>query len=205
MAGVSRRTIQLYEDGAGAEVRVVDRLERFLGEPIAVALDLFAQTGPVRPSDADGPPESRRRTRGPQRASAAPGEHGSPAPEGAKRRRTPVAPTGDPVRDGVFRQLDGMGWEVVVTLRCPFDAFTHGPTRGEEEVLLTSVGSLRTALHRAELLQELARVIEGHAVFVVPDAPRTSLEGLPIVTMRELLRHRGRDELVDLINDRESL
>ncbi|SRR5579871_188553 len=205
VAGVSRRTIQLYEDGAGAEVRVVERLERFLGEPLAVAIDLFArmeaarsdETGPARPSRRPGRPASR----GPSAGADANEASGSPA---AERPRSPVAPTGDPVRDGVFRQLDGMGWEVVVTLRCPFDAFTHGPTRGEEEVLLTSVGSLRTALHRAELLQELARVIEGHAVFVVPEAGRTSLEGLPIVTIRELQRHRDRDELVDLISEREN-
>jgi putative transcriptional regulator len=203
VAGVSRRTIQLYEDGAGAEVRVVERLERYLGEPLALAIPLFGvrRAGPPAKGTADGA--------GKGRGAATAGRGGRPAPaesddEGSDRPRAPVAPTGDPVRDGVFQQLDGMGWEVVVTLRCPFDAFTHGPTRGEEEVLLTSVGTLRTALNRAQLLQELARVIEGHAVFVVPDATRTSLEGLPIVTLRELSRRRGRGELVDLLNEREN-
>lgn len=206
VAGVSRRTIQLYEDGAGAEVRIVERLERFLGEPLAVSIDLFAPLEPPRPGETT-PREASSRGTG---RSPSPGRTATAAtspertPEATERRRTPVAPTGDPIRDGVFRQLDGMGWEVVVTLRCPFDAFTHGPTRGEEEVLLTSVGSLRTALNRAQLLQELARVIEGHAVFVVPDAARRSLEGLPIVTLHELKRHRGRDELVDLISEREN-
>ena len=200
IAGVSRRTIQLYEDGAGAEVQVVERLEQYIGEPIALAIDLFHLTSTGR--------------------LPAPGRRGHPdepdAPTRAERSESPRSPptapargpqkTGDPVRDGVFRHLDDMGWQVVVTVRCPFDAFTTGPTRGEEEVLLTSVGTLRTAQHRAELLQELARVIEGHAMFVVPDGgPRgTSVGGLPLVTVRELARHRDRDELVDLINERES-
>ncbi len=200
IAGVSRRTIQLYENGAGAEVQVVERLERFIGEPIALAIDLLKMaSGGRAPPETAAPPES--------------GEEGRTV-GGAERRRkvgeitpnTNRSPqkTGDPIRDGVFRQLDDMGWEVVVTVRCPFDAFTHGPTRGEDEVLLTSVGTLRTAQHRAEILQQLARVIEGHAMFVVRDAPRGySVGGLPLVTIRELSRHHDRDELVDLINERE--
>lgn len=190
IAGVSRRTIQLYEDGAGAEVQVIERLEQYIGEPIAQALDLFrsepAHRGASEHSGSGTPAvPTRRRT---------------------ERRAKDRPASGDEMRDVVFRQLDGMGWEVVVTLRCPFDAFTHGATRGEDEVLLTSVGNLRTAQHRAEVLQELARVIEAHAMFVVRDVPRAfSVDGLPIVTVRELSRHRDRDELVDLLNEREGL
>ncbi len=203
IAGVSRRTIQLYEDGAGAEVDVVERLEAFTGEPIALAIDL------LRPR-VD--PRARREVAPDGRDAPDPTTSGSkdgrsPPKRGSSGARThEIASTGDPVRDGVFRQLDGMGWEVVVTLRCPFDAFTTGATRTEEEILLTSVGSLRSAHHRSEVLQELARVIEAHALFVVRDAPsRYSVDGLPIVTVRELSRHRDRDELVDLLNEREGL
>jgi putative transcriptional regulator len=201
IAGVSRRTIQLYEDGAGAEVQVVERLEQYIGEPIALAIDLFqlAMSGriPTVPPPASTDERASKENAAPEHPAHAP----APAPPG---NRAP-AKTGDPVRDGVFRQLDDMGWQVVVTVRCPFDAFTSGPTRREEEVLLTSVGTLRTAQHRAEILQELARVIEGHAMFVVPDSSGgSSVGGLPLVTVRELSRHRDRDELVDLINERES-
>ncbi len=194
VAGVSRRTIQLYEEGAGAEVDIVERLERFLGEPIALALDLFLRS----------PAEPPRR---PRSASV----DSEPSPDAGPRDREeggirPGEPrwTGDPMRDTVFRQLGGMGWEVVVTIRCPFDAFTHGPARNAEEILLTSVGSLRTAQHRAELLLQLARVAEGHAVFVVKETPpRTAVEGLPLLTVKELSRHRDRAELLELITERE--
>ncbi|HEY6238519.1 MAG TPA: transcriptional regulator [Thermoplasmata archaeon] len=203
IAGVSRRTIQLYEEGAGAEVDVVERLEEFTGEPIALAIELLR---PLLHSRG-----GREVAAGDGEASAATGPTARSDRGGAKRGATPaksheIASTGDPVRDGVFRQLDGMGWEVVVTLRCPFDAFTTGATRKEEEILLTSVGSLRSAHHRSEVLRELARVIEAHALFVVRDAPsRYSVDGLPIVTVRELSRHRDRDELVDLLNERAGL
>jgi putative transcriptional regulator len=203
IAGVSRRTIQLYEEGAGAEVDVVERLEEFTGEPIALAIDL------LQPSVN---PRARRERAGDVvdaaglKASNARSEAGPPRRGASGGKTHGVASTGDPVRDGVFRQLGGMGWEVVVTLRCPFDAFTTGATRTEEEILLTSVGNLRSAHHRSEVLKELARVIEAHALFVVRDAPaHFSVDGLPIVTVRELSRHRDRDELVDLLNERESL
>ena len=102
---------------------------------------------------------------------------------GPRRPRGPI-PTGDQLRDNVFEQLDGMGWRVVVTVRCPFDAFSQGATKGAEEILLTAVGSLRSAQHRAELLQQIARVAEGHALYVVREvSSRRSIEGLPVLTV----------------------
>lgn len=182
VAGVTRRTIQLYEDGGGAEISVVERIERYLHDTVAVPIQILpARTVPARRAPPEAPAEDE--------------------PE-----RTPSKPrrTGDVLRDDVFRSLDTMGWKVVVTVRCPFDAFTHADERGEEEILLTSVGSLRTALHRAEVLQGLARVIEGHSMFVTrTETNRESIEGLPIVTALELQRHRDRAELIELLSERE--
>ena len=182
IAGVSRRTIQLYEEGGGAEVTVIERLERYLAEPIARPLELFAESH-LEPDGAV--PTSERE------------ERGAPA--------RPPQPTGDPVRDGVLRQLDGMGWEVSVTIRCPFDALSHGDSRGEEMILLTSVGTLRTAQHRADLLLQLARVAEGRAMFVARETSGLrDVEGLPVLSVRELQRHRDREALVEEIEERGS-
>lgn len=180
VAGVSRRTIQLYEEGGGAEVAIVERIESFLGEPIVRPL-LLLEGAPAPGLSGRGRDETR--------------------PPG--RARPPS--TGDPVRDGVFRQLGGLGWQVTVTLRCPFDAFTQGERRGEEEILLTSVGSYRTALHRAEVLQQLARVAEGHALFVVEEAGAAKpLDGIAVLTVRQLKQHRDADELFDTIREQEA-
>lgn len=200
VAGVSRRTIQLYEEGAGAEVDVIERLERYLNDAIARPLDLFLLS-PAEERAVTAPAEPRKRSEKDDRPPARGPESEEAVSDGEHRR---LARTGDPLRDNVFLHLNGMGWEVVVTLRCPFDAFTHGDRRGEEEILLTSVGSLRSAAHRAEVLQGLARVAEGHALFVVEEIKRrTSIDGLPIVSVPELRRHRDRDELLDLIQERE--
>ncbi len=184
VAGVSRRTIQLYEEGTGAEMTIVERLEAYLGAPIAMPVELLAEAtvsreGNLAPGDEPGRPTK-------------------------SRRRSPVS-TGDALRDGVFRQLDGMGWEVVVTVRCPFDALTKGPVPSEEEILLTAVGSLRAAQHRADVLIKLARVAEGRAFFVVRDAaPRRSVEGLAVLSVGELKQQRDPDQLLETISEREN-
>ncbi len=177
VAGVSRRAIQLYEEGAGAELGVIERIESFFGEPIVRPIELFA-----RPPRRAGAAETRA-------------EETEPA-SGAPRKR---ARTGDPLRDGVLDRLDDLGLEVVVTVRAPFDAFTRTP-----EILLASVGSLRAALHRAEILHGLARVAEGHAMFVVREpVHRPSIFGLPILNVNELKRHRDRDDLLEELTERE--
>jgi putative transcriptional regulator len=178
IAGVSRRAIQLYEEGAGAEALVVERIETFLGETIVRPIALFDWSVHVRKGAREGTPEEKEAT-----------------PPASR----PQPRTGDAFRDGVVRQLDGMGLEVTVTVRAPFDALARTP-----DVLLAAAGSLRTALHRAEVLHGLARVAEGHALFVVPDpVPRPSYAGLPILTISELRRHRDPDELLEEITERE--
>ena len=137
VAGVSRRAIQLYEEGAGAEIDVIERLETYLGEPIVSPILVFGEAV-ARPTSSGPSPRGG--------SSTAP----SKEPAGGPTPTHPRARTGDPLRDGVIDQLDGLGFEVTVTVRAPFDAFSRSP-----QILLTGVGSLRTALHRAEILYEL--------------------------------------------------
>jgi putative transcriptional regulator len=178
VGGVSRRAIQLYEEGQGAEASVVERIEAYLDAPIVIPIELF------------GPP-----TRPPRRAPSEETKKGGKSPT----TEPPRAPTGDALRDGVFDQLDGMGLEVTVTIRAPFDAVARA-----REILLTGVGSLRAAAHRAEVLHGIARVAEGHAMFIVrEDVHRPSIAGLPILNVKELRRLRGPDELLDDLTERE--
>jgi putative transcriptional regulator len=177
IAGVSRRAIQLYEEGQGAEPSVVDRIEAYLDAPIVRPIDLFERRTVPRASSR------------PEGAAASKGE----------ASEHPPSPTGDPLRDGVFRQLDGMGLEVTVTIRAPFDALARA-----REILLTGVGSLRSAAHRAEVLNGIARVAEGHAMFIVHERThRLSIDGVPILDVRELKRHRNSEALLEELEARE--
>jgi putative transcriptional regulator len=174
IAGVSRRAIQLYEEGAGGEISVIERIEQFLGEPI------------VRPADLFGPTSRSRRD-----------------PEGGADNKDEDEllrpPSGDPWRDSVLNQMDRLGLELTLTVRAPFDALGRTP-----DPLLAAIGSLRTALHRAEVLSDLAHVAEGHAVFVVRESVhRPSIDGLPILSQSELRRHRDADDLLEEITERE--
>jgi putative transcriptional regulator len=51
IAGVSRRTIQMYEEGMGATIDVAMRLEEFLGQPLVMTIDPFSYSdlaeGPI--------------------------------------------------------------------------------------------------------------------------------------------------------------
>ena len=183
IAGVSRHSIQLYEEGGGAEVVVVQRVEAYFGEPVAVPIDVLERRTPrTRPTEGTG-------ARG-----------GTP-----REPERPAARSSDPLRANVFARLQGMGWDVVPTVRAPFDAFTRTPEVDRvQEILLTAIGNLRTAQHRAEMLRELARVTEQHAMFVVADrGARPSIDGLPVLSVHELARTRDRDELLDEIEERE--
>jgi putative transcriptional regulator len=176
IAGVSRRAIQLYEEGQGAEASIVQRIEAYLDAPVVEPIDLFERRAPAkRATDAS----AGRREESPDR---------------------PPSRTGDPLRDGVFQQLDGIGLEVTVTIRAPFDALARA-----REILLTGVGSLRSAAHRAEVLNGIARVAEGHAMFVVREGThRSSIDGLPILDVTELRRHRDPEGLLEEISSRET-
>jgi len=174
IAGVSRRAIQLYEDGAGAEITVIERIERYLGEPIVRPADLFEAPPVPRPFEESATKDEAR----------------------AEPSR---APSGDPWRDEVLSQLDGLGLEITLTTRAPFDALGRTP-----DILLAAIGSLRTALHRAEVLHGLAHVAEGHALFVVREqVHRASIDGLPILSTSELRRQRDADDLLEEIAERE--
>jgi putative transcriptional regulator len=174
IAGVSRRAIQLYEDGAGAEITVITRIERYLGEPIVRPVELFEPVLPMRGPEGEECEEE-------------------PNPEPLR------VPSGDPWRDGVIEQLDDMGLDITLTTRAPFDALARTP-----DILLAAIGSLRTALHRAEVLHGLAHVAEGHALFVVRESVhRSSIGGLAILNASELRRQRDADDLLEEISERE--
>ncbi len=47
IAGVSRRTIQMYEEGMGATIEVAMRLEEFLGQPLVMTINPFTYSEPA--------------------------------------------------------------------------------------------------------------------------------------------------------------
>ena len=102
----------------------------------------------------------------------------------------------------VFTRLERLGYDVLPTVKCPFEAFT----RDREVVLLTAVTSAKErADERASVLTNLSRVVERDSVlFVERRASRTSLRGTPLIGRDELKRIRDRAKILELIEERKS-
>ena len=164
VAGVSRRTIQMYLEGMSATVDIATRLEEFLGEPLVVPVDPFAFT----PSAAVVLEDFARLAR---------------------------------FERDLFRRLERLGYEVLPTIRCPFEAFTQH----EATTLLTGVSSPDASVERkAAIVSNLGRVVERDAVlFVERRTVRMSIRGIPLIAREELRKARDLDAVEELIAERK--
>lgn len=170
IAGVSRKAIQMYENGTmGATLPVVDRLERYLGEPIVTALNPFAGN----------------------RAAVERGKAG----EGGEET--------DLFRRGVFEKLAGLGYTVVPTRKCPFDAISESNLNAM--VILTGVGRADGAcLQRARVIASISRITEREGVlFLDRSRSRGNIGGTPVISREELRHIKDEDRIVKLIQERK--
>ena len=164
-AGVSRRTVSMYEQGMAAQVETARRLERFLRIPLVKALD------PLTTS-----------------------------PE-LEERRTVLSGLQE-IEHDVFSRLQGLGYRVLPTTGCPFDALSSA----KRNVFLTAVKAgepdLQTRV-RARTIAQIARVAERESVlFVERDIERTQLEGTAVIGRKELERIGDPEEILRLIRER---
>ena len=162
-AGVSRKAIQMYENGMGAMVEIAARIEEFLDEPIVVPLDPFDFTAELAES----------------------------------LRKLEVM---DDANREIFDMLREIGYMVLPTRRCPFDAFAR-----EEELLLTGIeGDQRLVERKARVVGNLSRVTEKKSVIIVRrDSRVKAIDGTPLVSEDELRRADRSEDLMKLITRRE--
>ncbi len=165
IAGVSRRTIQMYLEGMSASVDVASRLEEYLGEPLVLPMDPFAVLEAVE-----------------------------------RVVRQPSVPL-EGFEKELFQRLQRLGYEVLPTVRSPFDAFAQR----EEKTLLTGVESPGGKLEKkAAIVSNIGRVVERDAVlFVEHRTIRVTIEGLPVIAREEIRKARDRDAVEDLIAERK--
>lgn len=165
VAGVSRRTIQMYEEGMGATVDVALKLEEYLEEPVVQAVNPFSLI-----PDADQILTSWDQLNAFER--------------------------------DVFGHLSLLGYSIIPTIRCPFDALT----RDKKTILLTGLerrsgGDLKT---KAKVVANLSSVVEKDSViFVRQLTMRHNIEGTPIIRKEELKKLKDREEMLDLISERK--
>lgn len=164
IAGVSRRTIQMYLEGMAATVDVAMRLEDVLQESLALPVDPFAFV-PEDPAAEGAPPHL----------------------VGFERE--------------LYRRLQRLGYNVLPTIRSPFDALSRRDTL----TLLTGVGDPETSIDRkAEVVSNISRVVEKDSVlFVVRRSVRMSVLGIPVIGREELRRAKDSDDVEEMISERK--
>jgi putative transcriptional regulator len=164
VAGVSRRTIQMYLEGMSATVDVALRLEDFLGEPLVLAVDPFSYS-----RDVESLLSSFEDLVGFEKA--------------------------------VFGRLRELGYDVLPTVRCPFDAFTQD----RQVLLLTGIGQRGERIEeKARMVANLSRIVEQEAVlFLERRSVKVNIRGAPVIGRDELRRIRDRDEILELIHERK--
>ena len=167
IAGVSRRAVQQYEDGAGATVDVAVRIEKYLRQPVIQPLDPFTRRGEDHPVGA-WVEEELGRLRGQERR--------------------------------VADQLGALGFKVVPTQRCPFDALG---TRMSDR-LITGIEEAQSPLGspREEVLETLARITEARPV-IFSGRKQRKKRRVPVVSVGELDGLGDPNRLLDLIDDRQ--
>ncbi len=101
----------------------------------------------------------------------------------------------------VFEMLRELGYSVVPTRKCPFDALA----KEDEMLLLTGIGDdPKTTERKAKIVGNISRVTEKKSViFIHKQSSIRVIGGTPLVTRDELRRTDDADDLMDLITKRE--
>src|SRR5512137_523530 len=103
----------------------------------------------------------------------------------------------DGLNRDVFEMLKELGYSVVPTIRCPFDALA----RDDDLLLLTGIGENPVIAERkARIVGNISRVTEKKSVIFIQQ--RTSvkeIEGTPLITKEELRRADDTDDVLELI------
>ena len=101
----------------------------------------------------------------------------------------------------IFEMLKELGYSVVPTIRCPFDALA----KEEDMLLLTGIGENPQMTERkARAVGNISRVTEKKSViFVSQKITSKDIGGTPLITRDELRRADDADDVLELILQRE--
>ncbi len=107
----------------------------------------------------------------------------------------------DDFQRAVFQTLLNVGYDIVPTHRCPFEAITSD----DDVVLLSGVHSRVTddLQNKAKIVSNLSSVTEKRSViFLDKIYTRTSIQGTPLIARRELLFMESKSDILELLKER---
>jgi putative transcriptional regulator len=164
-AGVSRKSIQMYESGMSTILEVAIRLEDYLDLPLIRPINPFSF-------------EQKNEHRNIETSHLTGIEH------------------------EIFTQLSGLGYKVVPTTHCPFEALT----KDNKVLIITGISKQnQETMEKARIINNISRITEHYSViFLEKDFRKESLEGTPIIHTEELKNIADSDEIITLISERSS-
>ncbi|MDH4123294.1 MAG: transcriptional regulator [Thermoplasmata archaeon] len=164
IAGVSRKAIQMYEEGMGTMIEIAIRMEEFLNEPLVLPLNPFEYGMDIESISSD------------------------------------VFEDNDLLHEDIFRLLSSIGYSVLPTARCPFEAITTD----DKIFLLTGVERYGPMLERkARAVTSISKVVEKKAVIITDkDSHLKSLRKTPLICRDELAKMRDRQKILEIIRER---
>ncbi len=181
VAGVSRRAIQMYEDGMSASIDAAMRLEEALQSELIRPVDPFTAFDPSRFTA----PQPRR------------AQDEDPMQAAVRRMLEALGYQVRPTNRSPFNALS--------TQPGPDGKRAPSPSADPTGTLLTSMGAESPQLkRRARIVTSVSRVTGRPGFFIIERTTRTSIEGMPVVTREELRRLDDPAAVLDLILERQT-
>ncbi len=165
IAGVSRKSIQKYEKGMGADLEVALKLQDFLGEDLILPINPFERNEFEEEYDI-----SLDQYSGLERV--------------------------------IFESLLSIGYRIVPTCECPFEAITED----ENRVFLSGVGTKEDSRlkKKAKIVSNLSDITEKDPViFIHQKTTQMNIEGIPLIEKDELFRIEDKGEVSELLTERK--
>ncbi len=161
IAGVSRKAIQLYEEGMSATIDSALRLEEYLKIPLIEPINIL---------DLSKLEEERYQNR-----------------ENI---------------DEIYRKLMEIGYDVFLTLKCPFEALS----KDEFDIFLTGIGKNEKKIkYKAMNLRILTHILEKNAFIIVDRAKYEELEGIPLIDKEELMGIERKEDIRSIVRERSAI
>lgn len=197
VAGVSRRTIQMYEGGMGAMVDVAIRLEEFLDTPLVHAVDPF---------------KYKKNTANITSGFDALENFCKDVFMRLNGLGYSVTPTSKSPFEALteFIEMDTSSGEDEVSKKRPLSESAHSSENRtvsvrSQEILLTGVGKYeKTLKKKARVLSNISTIVEKHSVIFTDKPGRHNLEGSPVICGKELAKAKDPEIILELIIERSS-
>ena len=102
--------------------------------------------------------------------------------------------------EDIFNQLRILGYNVVPTTRCPFDALTND----SDVLIITGVDyHNKKPIEKARIMTNISKITERYSViFLDKSSSKDNLEGTPVIKKSELEKINDGEEIITLISER---